>query len=84
MPGLVGDQILDQFFFIGGMSLRHRFFFYVIERKAINAEGLSTPKVDDTVRWLVERTIGTRYTQWTRLDDDVAREHGSLDEPGVM
>jgi hypothetical protein len=52
--------------------------------KGIDAEGNSTPKVDDPIRWFVDRAIGARHTQRTQLDKDVAMVHRSLDEPGFM
>jgi hypothetical protein len=80
MLGLVGDQS----FVTGFTSLAPHISFYVIERKAFDTEVNSAPKVDDPVRWFVERAIGARHVQGTGLDKDVALEHGSLDEPGFM
>ena len=84
MLGLLVVLVGDQSFTTGETLLRLRISFKVFERKDINAEGAPTPKVDDPVRWFVERAIGTRYTQRTGLDKDVATVHGSLDEPGFM
>lgn len=81
MLGLVGDQS----FATGIMLLVLHIHFYVFERKtAFDTKVNSAPKVDDPVRWFVERAIGARHVQRTGLDKDVALVHGSLDEPGFM
>jgi hypothetical protein len=68
----------DQLFATGSILLRLRFF-YVLGRNPPSA-----PKVDDPVRWFVERAIGARHGQRTGLDKDVAFVHGPLDEPGFV